>query len=90
MIEVATVLNVGSKVIGLAIGTCASATVQAVIKTNLPQHLNKFGKITCCIGSAAIGGWIGDQVRKGYTLDFKKDKPQEQDKYIEVNEAISA
>ena len=90
MIEVATVLSVGSKVVGLAMGACASATVQTVVATNLPQNLNRFGKITCCIGSAAIGGWIGDQVRKGYTLDFKKAKPQEQDKYIEVNEVVSA
>ncbi len=90
MIEIATVLNIGSKVVGLAIGTCASATVQAVVANNLPQNLNRFGKITCCIGSMAIGGMVGEQVRKGYTLDFKKDKPQEQDKYIEVNEVVSA
>lgn len=90
MVEVATVLNVGSKVIGYAIGTCASATVQQVIATNIPESLNKFGKITCYIGSMAIGGWIGEQVRKGYTVTFEKAEPQEQDKYIEVNEVISA
>ena len=89
MIEVATVLSVGSKVVGYAIGTCASATVQQVIATNIPQSLNKFGKITCYIGSLAIGGWIGEQVRKGYTVNCEKAELQEQDGYIEVEEVIS-
>lgn len=89
MIEVATVLSVGSKVVGYAIGTCASATVQAVIAANIPQNLNRFGKITCCIGSMAIGGLVGEQVRKGYTLNFDKAKPQEQDKYVEIETVIS-
>lgn len=89
MIEVVPVLNVTTKVVGFALGACASDTVVKVLLANLPQNLSKVNKITCVVGSAAIGSYVADRVRKGFVHDWTIKENRKDYIKVETDEKIS-
>ncbi len=90
MIEVVPVINATTKVVGLALGACASDTVAKVLLANLPQNLSKFSKITCVIGSAAVGSYVAECVRKGFVNSWTVKEIQKDYVKVETEEEVSA
>lgn len=94
MVDVRTVCKVTGKAIGFTLGVCACTTVELVVNNNLPDNLNKFGKVVTRIGAYAVGRYVGDKIEEAFDSHVDKifEETVKKEDYIEVNvdEAVSA
>lgn len=94
MVDVRTVCKVTGKAIGFTLGVCASTTVEIVVNNNLPDNLNKFGKVVTWIGSLAVGRYVGDKIEEAFVSHIPEipEVIVKKEDYIEVSmdEAVSA